>query len=387
MIPRTLQEKIFQVAQQMPIISLIGPRQSGKTTLAKHIFSSHTYVNLELPDNREFATIDPSGFFQHYSGNLILDEIQHVPILLSYIQGIVDERQQPGQFVLTGSQNLLLTEQITQSLAGRTILFTLLPLSLEELCAHTWIPDDYMPYLLKGGYPRIYAHDLLPVDWLNAYIQTYVERDVRKMINVKNLRQFQTFLRLCAGHIGQVINYTSLSNAVGVHNTTIKEWLSILEASYVLFLLKPYHNNLNKRLIKSPKLYFYDTGLACTLLGITSVSSLTLHPLRGALFENLMIGELLKYRLHRGLLPNVYFWRDNSGLEVDCIVEKEGALSLVEFKSTQTLTTFSSGNLKNLQKIMNNMRVVPHIVYGGNKSFTQNQIQVLKWQQVTSTIH
>lgn len=387
MIPRTLQKKILQVAQQMPIITLIGPRQSGKTTLSKHLFASHTYVNLELPDNREFATIDPSGFFHHYSGSLILDEIQHVPTLLSYIQSIVDERQQPGQFVLTGSQNLLLTEQITQSLAGRTILFTLLPLSLEELSASAWIPDNYMPYLLRGGYPRIYAYDLLPVDWLNAYLQTYVERDVRKMINIRNLRQFQTFLKLCAGHIGQVINYTSFSNAVGVHNTTIKEWFSILEASYLLFLLKPYHNNLHKRLIKSPKLYFYDTGLACTLLGITSVSSLTVHPLRGALFENLMIGELLKYRLHSGLLPNVYFWRDNSGLEVDCIVEQEGTLSLIEFKSTQTLTTFSSGTLKKLQKIINNIHVVPYIVYGGDKSFVQNQIQVLKWQQVTSTAH
>lgn len=387
MIPRTLQEKIFQVAQQIPIITLIGPRQSGKTTLAKHLFASHTYINLELPDNREFATIDPNGFFQHYSGSLILDEIQHVPTLLSYIQSIVDERQQPGQFVLTGSQNLLLTEHITQSLAGRTILFTLLPLSIEELSAYASIPDNYMSYLWRGGYPRIYAHDLSPLDWLNAYLQTYVERDVRKMINVRNLRQFQTFLRLCAGHIGQVINYTSLSKAVGVHNTTIQEWLSILEASYLLFLLKPYHNNLNKRLIKSPKLYFYDTGLACTLLGITSVSSLTVHPLRGALFENLMIGELFKYRLHHGLLPSVYFWRDNSGLEVDCIVEKEGTLSLVEFKSTQTLTTFFSGNLQKLQKIMNHSRAVSYIVYGGDKSFVQDRIQVLKWQQVTSTVH
>ena len=281
MIPRTLQNKILKVAESMPIITLIGPRQSGKTTLSKHLFESHTYVNLERPDNREFASIDPNGFFEHYSGDLILDEIQRVPTLLSYLQNMVDEHPKSGQFVLTGSQNMLLTEHITQSIAGRTILFTLLPLSLEELSTHAQIPGDYMPHLLKGGYPRLYAYDVSPVDWLNAYLQTYVERDVRQMINVKNLRQFQTFLKLCAGHIGQIINYTSFANAVGVHSTTIKEWLSVLEASYILFLLKPYHNNLSKRLIKSPKLYFHDTGLACTLLGITSLLSLTVHPLRG----------------------------------------------------------------------------------------------------------
>jgi hypothetical protein len=386
MIHRTIQDKIVQVAQKLPVITITGPRQSGKTTLAKHLFPNHTYVNLELSDNRELATTDPRSFFALHPPNLILDEVQRTPNLLSYIQGIVDERKQNGQFILTGSENLLLSEKVNQSLAGRTYIATLLPLSLEELQGIPISFSNYLPYLQKGFYPRLYDSDLTTSEWLPSYIQTYVERDIRQLINVRNLRQFQTFLKLCAGHIGQIINYTALSNAVGVNDKTIKEWLSILEATYIAFTLPPYYNNFKKRLIKSPKLYFYDTGLACTLLGIRDESSLIWHPLQGGLFENFIIVELLKRHFNRGLWPQFYFWRDNTGTEVDCLIESEGKVLAIEIKSTQTLTSFPTGNLKKLTTLMsNNMsnnRVEPYIVYGGEHSFDNQEIKVLSWKNL-----
>jgi hypothetical protein len=341
---------------------------------------------LELSDNRELATTDPRSFFALHPPNLILDEVQRTPNLLSYVQGIVDERKQNGQFILTGSENLLLSEKVNQSLAGRTYIATLLPLSLEELQGIPISFSNYMPYLQKGFYPRLYDSDLTTSEWLPSYIQTYVERDIRQLINVRNLRQFQTFLKLCAGHIGQIINYTALSNAVGVNDKTIKEWLSILEATYIAFTLPPYYNNFKKRLIKSPKLYFYDTGLACTLLGIRDESSLIWHPLQGGLFENFIIVELLKRHFNRGLWPQFYFWRDNTGTEVDCLIESEGKVLAIEIKSTQTLTSFPTGNLKKLTTLMsNNMsnnRVEPYIVYGGEHSFDNQEIKVLSWKNL-----
>jgi predicted AAA+ superfamily ATPase len=386
MIHRTVQDKIEQISKKMPVITITGPRQSGKTTLAKHIFPNHTYINLESPKIRNLATIDPQAFFDSYSNSLILDEVQRVPDLLSYIQVIVDQSQKNGQFVLTGSENLLLSEKVNQSLAGRTHISTLLPLSLEELQLLSVSLDNYMPYLCKGFYPKLYTEDIPHTDWLSAYVQTYVERDIRQLINIKNLKQFQTFLGLCAGHVGQVVNHTALSNAVGVHNTTIKEWLSTLEATYIAFTLQPYHNNFKKRLIKSPKLYFYDTGLACMLLDIPDARSLAWHALRGGLFENFVIVELLKRYLNRGLRPRFYFWRDSNGVEIDLLIEREGRLLAIEIKSTQTLTSFPTNNLKSFTQLIGDNALEPYIVYGGDHNFHLQGIQVLSWKTLDALL-
>ena len=384
MVTRALQPKLEQAAQQLPIITLIGPRQSGKTTLAKHLFANYTYINLELPDHRYFASLDPKGFFQRYKKGLILDEVQRLPAIFSYIQSMVDEQLQNGQFVLTGSIHPSLMQKISQSLAGRTRIFTLLPLSLAELQATPYRQEKYLPYLLKGFYPRLYGHGLTPSDWLPSYIQTYVERDVRQMTNVRNLSVFQNFIKLCAGHAGQLINYTAFSNALGVHETTIKEWFSMLEASYIAFTLKPYYNNFNKRLVKTPKLYFYDTGLACVLLGITNLQQLQFHTSLGPLFENFVIVELLKMQFNQGLVPNIYFWRESSGTEVDCLLEHNGQVIPIEIKSTQTLTSFATKNFKRLQKVMGARLSRPYIVYGGEQSFTQGEVQVTSWKDLNT---
>ena len=382
MVHRTIQEKIEQIAKKMPVITITGPRQSGKTTLAKHIFPHHTYINLESPKTRDFATIDPQAFFDSLPNRLILDEVQRAPHLLSYIQVIVDQSRQNGQFILTGSENLLLSQKVNQSLAGRTYIATLLPLSLEELYVLPVRLDNYMPYLYKGFYPKLYAEDIPSTDWLSAYVQTYVERDIRQLINIKNLKQFQTFLSLCAGHVGQIVNHTALSKAVGIHNTTIKEWLSTLEATYIAFTLQPYYKNFKKRLIKSPKLYLHDTGLACMLLDIPDPRSLAWHALRGGLFENFVIVELLKRYLNRGLRPRFYFWRDNNGVEVDLLIERGGSLLAIEIKSTQTLTSFPTSNLKKFTQLMKDHVVEPYIVYGGEQNFHVQGIQVLSWKSL-----
>lgn len=387
MIFRTLQDKIAQSAQQIPVITITGPRQSGKTTLSKYIFPNHTYINLEIPNNRNFAINDPQGFFKLYSGNLILDEVQRAPDLLSYIQGIVDENKQNGQFILTGSENLLLSEKVSQSLAGRTYIFTLLPLSLEELynlpSNHT---TNYLPYLYKGFYPKLYTDPAISTEWLGDYIQTYVERDIRQLINIKYLMQFQTFLKLCAGHVGQIINYTSFSNAVGVSDKTIREWLSILEATYIVYILHPYYNNFKKRLIKSPKLYFYDTGLACMLLGIDDPNVLALHPLKGGFFENFVIVELLKMHLNRRLRPQFYFWRENNGIEVDCLIEYKGKLLPIEIKSTQTFTLFPTGNLRKITDLAGSNIAEPYIIYGGEHDYNNQGIKVISWRNLSTLV-
>lgn len=386
MIYRILQDKIVQSAQQMPVITITGPRQSGKTTLSKYIFPNHTYINLELPNNRSFAIEDPQGFFKLYTGNLILDEVQRAPSLLSYIQGIVDERKQNGQFILTGSENLLLSEKVNQSLAGRTAIFTLLPLSLEELSKLPSSHTNYLPYLYQGFYPRLYTDPVIATEWLGDYIQTYLERDIRQLINIKYPTQFQTFLKLCAGHVGQIINYTSFSKAVGVSDKTIREWLSILEATYIVYILPPYYNNFKKRLIKSPKLYFYDTGLACTLLGISDPNILALHPLKGSLFENFIITELMKMYLNRRSRTQFYFWRENNGVEVDCLIEYKGKLFPIEIKSTQTFTSFPTGNLKKLTELIGNNIAEPYIIYGGEHDYNNQGIKVLSWKNLNVLI-
>jgi len=338
MIPRTLESVLKKLAGQYPVVTITGPRQSGKTTLCRAAFPDTPYVNLERPDIREFACSDPLGFFAAHADGAILDEIQRAPQLVSYLQALVDERGQPGQFILTGSQQFEVMTTITQSLAGRTALLKLLPLSMEELSgAGIKLETDQL--LSTGFYPRIYDAAINPTQALGDYLETYVERDIRQLITIKNLTLFERFVRLCAGRIGQLVNLQSLGNDVGISHTTARSWLTLLEASYVVFLLQPWHTNISKRQIKIPKLYFYDVGLASYLLGIEKLSHVNRHPLRGNLFENMVVIEALKYRYHRGKRSNLYFWRDAKANEVDLLIESGADIAAVEIKSGATINS------------------------------------------------
>jgi hypothetical protein len=325
------------LAGQYPVITVTGPRQSGKTTLCRTSFPAKPYVNLETPDIREFARTDPRGFLTTYENGAILDEIQRTPQLLSYLQPIVDENPEPGRFILTGSQQLEVMTTITQSLAGRTALLKLLPLSMEELTA-AGIHPALDQQLLTGFYPRIYDAKLNPTQALGDYMETYVERDIRQLINIKDLALFEKFIRLCAGRTGQLLNLQSLGNDVGISHTTARSWLTLLEASYVIYLLQPWHTNIAKRQIKTPKLYFYDVGLAAYLLGAENETHISRHPLRGNLFENLVVIEALKYRYNRGKRSNLYFWRDAKGNEVDLLMESGPDIIAAEIKAGATIS-------------------------------------------------
>jgi len=342
---REITAVIQRLATLYPIVGITGPRQSGKTTLAKHLFPELPYVSLENVDIRLQAQKDPRAFLALYATGAIFDEVQHLPVLLSYLQGIVDENPQKGRYIITGSQNFVLRSDIAQSLSGRVGMVTLLPLSLFEMS------DALSPAqgIFQGGYPGLHQLHMHPLDFYPSYIQTYLERDVRQFKSIENLGRFQTFLRLCAGRIGQLVNFSSLAQDAGISHTTAREWLTILEASYILFTLQPYHQNFNKRLMKMPKLYFYDTGLVCTLLGLEKEEQLETHYLKGALFENLMILEVLKGRMNQGLPPNLYFWRDRTGHEVDLLGEWGGRIHAIEIKSG---STFQASYIKDLRYFM-----------------------------------
>jgi len=345
LITRELGAELKASAAQYPVVTVTGPRQSGKTTLVKKQFSKHQYYNLEEPDVREIAQSDPRGFLSGKENGLILDEIQRVPELLSYIQGIVDKSKRHGQFILTGSRNFELMETVTQSLAGRTALLCLLPLSISELKkTHAQYTVDQ--YLLKGFYPRLYAEKVDPTKAYRNYYQTYIERDLRALIHLRDLSLFQKFVRLCAGRVGQIFNASALASEVGVSVPTINSWVSILQESYIIFLLRPYYANVGKRLTKSPKLYFYDVGLAAYLLGIENETQMARDPLRGPLFENMVVMELVKYRLNCGMDQNLYFFRDERHHEVDVIIKTGHRLTGVEIKSS---TTFHADFLKGLK--------------------------------------
>ncbi len=381
MIPRSISHTILRASEKIPVITVTGPRQSGKTTLVRSLFPGHTYVNLEFPDTREYATNDPRGFL-HSAPAMIVDEVQHVPQLASYMQGMVDEEPRPARFVLTGSQNFSLAQSVSQSLAGRSAIFHLLPLSIRELQDSGYAVDTYEPLLYQGFYPRLYDQHLSPGEWIPDYIQTYLERDVRQITYVQNLNSFQTFLKLCAGRTGQLLSMASLSNEVGVDTKTIKAWISVLEASYVVFLLRPHHKNYNKRIVKTPKLYFYDTGLACSLLGIQGVEQLDTHYLKGALFESLVLSELQKYRFNQGQRPADYFWRDNTGHEIDFLTEKPDGLKIAEIKSGKTIhATFFQG--LDFYKNIAAAQVSAYLIYGGDTAQVRSQHTVLPWQDCT----
>ncbi len=378
MIQRTLSAVVLKAAQKLPVITLTGPRQSGKTTLVRAVFPEHAYANLEYPDTREYAITDPRGFLRS-APRMIIDEVQHAPDLTSYMQGMVDEDQRPAQFVLTGSQNFSLAQSVSQSLAGRSAIFHLLPLSMRELLDDGYAADDYLPWLYRGFYPRLYDQQLAPNAWLPDYIQNYLERDVRQITQVQDLTTFQIFLKLCAGRTGQLLNMASLANEVGVDVKTIKSWVSVLEASYVVFLLHPHYKNYNKRVVKTPKLYFYDTGLACSLLGINSEEQLSSHYLKGELFESLIIAELQKQQFNQGQRPADYFWRDNTGHEVDFLSERSGGVRIAEIKSGKTIRPDFFRGLDFYKKIATS-EVLSYLVYGGEVSQVRSQHTVLRWQ-------
>jgi len=375
MFDRNLKETVLYASQKFPVITLTGPRQSGKTTLIKMIFKDKAYVSLEDLDNRLFALNDPKSFLNMYPDGAIIDEAQHAPDLFSYIQTRVDTNKVMGEFILTGSQNLLLSEKISQSLAGRTAVLQLLPCQKNECAIDN---NNLYDLIFKGFYPAIYDRDIDPNLYYKSYLSTYVERDLKSMINIKNLSKFHLFLKLCAGRIGQLLNISSLGSECGLNNGTVSSWLSILEESYVLFLLKPHHVNFNKRLTKQPKLYFYDTGLASHLLSIDSEKTLKTHYARGSLFENFIILELLKNRFNKGLESNLYFWRDHHGKEIDVLVDKGQSLKAIEIKSAETINESFFKGLKYWHSLDDKNNDL-HLVYGGDQVQKRGDIQVYPW--------
>jgi len=368
MFRRLLTPYIQELATKYPVVTLLGPRQSGKTTLVRAAFPKKPYVNMEDADNRALATLDPKSFMETYADGAILDEVQRTPHLLSYIQVRVDAIDQKGMYILTGSHQADLHSAVSQSLAGRTSLLRLLPLSLQEMRMAN-IPDPLEEIILKGGYPKIYKEHLPVSNAYSSYFQTYVERDVRQILQVKDLIQFERFIKLTASRIGQLINYASLASDVGVSAVTIKEWIAVLEATYILIRLEPYFENFGKRLIKSPKLYFADTGLACHLLGIDTVEQLIKDPLYGNLFENLVVIELMKARYNQATDPRLYFYRDVSGREVDLLFQQGSRLFPIEIKSSKT---FSPSFLEGLQYFHEQ---IPQKAEGGALVYAGNQTQ------------
>jgi predicted AAA+ superfamily ATPase len=381
MIERTLTTKIITLAQKFQVITLTGPRQSGKTTLVKAAFPKLPYVSLEEPDIRQIALNDPRGFLSNYPEGAILDEIQNTPDLFSYIQSLVDGDRQT-QFILTGSSNFLLLEKISQTLAGRTAILHLLPFSYSELEDNVPSFGQYESLIFKGQYPRIYDRDIPPTDFYPSYIQTYVERDVRMMKNIGDINTFIRFTQLCAGRTGQLLNYTSLANDAGISPNTAKAWISILESSYILYRLQPFHKNFNKRLVKSPKLYFYDTGVACSLLSIRDENQVNLHYMKGALFENLIINEFIKRNFNRGERHMPYFWQDSNGKEIDCLLVDGENIKPVEIKSGKTITDSYFNNLKYWYQLARMPENQGYVVYGGDQSMQTGMGSFISWRQL-----
>lgn len=383
MIKRQITAELKKLIKEYPVVTVVGPRQAGKTTLVTETLPKKPYINLEEPDIRNAALADPRGFLSQFPKGAILDEIQNSPELLSYIQAIVDRQKQNGQFILTGSHQLQLHQAISQSLAGRTALLTLLPLSISELSAAS-IELTLNKYLLQGFLPKIHAAKTNAFKTYRNYLKTYIERDLRQLIHVKELSQFQRFLMLCAGRIGQLLNINSLANDVGVSAKTIDNWLSVLEASYVIFRLQPYFENFGKRVIKSSKLYFSEPGLATYLLGIENETQLIRDPLRGQLVENLVILELIKDRLNHGLDPRLYYFRDNHGNEVDVIYQHAHQLVPVEIKSSQTFTTSFLKGLDYFKNLVGERCQKGFIIYDGKIEQNIHSFELINFKNSAS---
>ena len=372
-----MQSKIASLAESYPVLVVSGPRQSGKSTLVRHVFPKHSYVNLENLDEQMMALEDPRSFLDRFKERVIIDEIQQAPGLLSYIQGIVDENKRNAQFVLTGSSSLDILQGVSQSLAGRASVLELLPLCRDELISQK---DSLEETLFLGSYPSIHFDDRPVVDWYQDYCSNYLERDVRRIVAVKNLGTFRLFLKMCAARCGQAINYTAFANDCGISPNTVKGWMNILEASFIIFRLYPYYKNYSKRLVKSPKLYFYDTGVACSLLDITEPEALMTHSLRGSIFESWVIGELKKKyaNVHRN--APLYYWKNNQGTEIDLIVEKLEQIVAVEIKSGKTLSSSFFKGLHNFSQIARNDVSDRYLVYGGEIEQVKKEMNVFSWK-------
>ncbi len=378
-IPRELSPELIRLRKLYPIVVLTGPRQSGKTTLCKHLFKSFKYYNLEDISLRELIRESPKAFLESNKAGAIIDEVHNFPELFSYLQVVVDEHPK-SKFILTGSSNFKLLEQVTQSLAGRAATLTLLPFSLSELNTQSKIDTNRL--ILNGGYPVVWGKGIPVQDASRNYYNTYVERDVRQILNIKDVTKFATFVRLCAGRTGAIVNASALSNEVGVSVHTIQDWLSVLEASYILFRLPPFYKNIGKRLIKAPKMYFYDTGLACFLMGIENENQLAVHPLRGALFENLVVMEFLKRRLNKGKQPNLYFYRDQSQREIDLLQEEGAAINAFEIKSAQVFQKGFFKNLDYLTKILGKMAGSTQLIYDGEAEINTTENGVVNFRNL-----
>lgn len=388
-IRREITPYLENLATQFPVVAVMGPRQSGKTTLVKSIFTQHVYVSLEDLDRRMAAKEDPRGFLASFANQagLIIDEIQEVPELLSYMQGIVDQTYRPGWFIITGSQNFLLHEKISQTLAGRIALLTLLPLTVSELSAAKLLPADLHSVLLKGFYPRLYDQNIDLTSWCNNYISTYIERDVRQVLQISNILAFQRFMKLCAARVGNILNYANLAADADISQHTAKAWLSILEASYIIKLLPPYHGNFNKRVIKASKLYFYDTALVCALLGIKTAEDLQFHPFKGGIFESFVVSECFKYSYNHNDLPQLYFWRDVQGHEIDLMIEKAyGQAFPIEVKSGMTITPDVFKGLNDWRELIKVPAAVTYLIYGGPDYLQIKQNFVYPWSKIADLL-
>ncbi|MEQ1744105.1 MAG: ATP-binding protein [Saprospiraceae bacterium] len=387
MIRRHLSEKAGDLLTKYPMLAITGPRQSGKTTLAKMLQPDYQYINLELEENRGFALSDPHGFLQFYRGGVVLDEVQYVPELFPYLKHYTDQRGLVGEYILTGSQQFLLLEKITQSLAGRVGMLQLLPFSAAELEMAARLPETSEAFVVTGGYPRLYDRNIAAPDFYPGYIRTYVERDVRQIVNVTDLRLFRQFLVACAGRCGQLVNFTELGTILGIDAKTIKSWIGILEASFIVFLLPPFHRNFDKRIVKSPKLYFYDTGLACSLLNITTPEHLDAHFAKGALFENMAVMELLKARLNQGREPVFYFWQDSNRREIDLLADLADRYKAIEIKAGKTIPNDFTRNLYSFKELAKQEKPVElFLIYGGDTEQQRSDLRVLPWAKAASAL-
>lgn len=386
---RLLRGPLRRLASRHPVVTVTGPRQSGKTTLCRAVFPRKPYVSLEPPDARDLARDDPRAFLARYPRGAVIDEVQRAPELLSYVQERVDRDHRTGQFILTGSQQLGLLAAVSQTLAGRTALLQLLPLDLTEVQRFPKPPTDVWTLIWTGGYPRIYDRRLPADEWLSSYVATYVERDVRQLVNVNDLVTFQTFVRLCAGRVGQLVNASALGADAGITHPTARAWLSVLETSFITFRLPPLFRNVTKRLVKTPKLYFYDTGLLCWALGIRSPQQLESHPLRGAIFECWVVSEIMKHHTNRAVTPRFSFFRDQKGHECDLVIEQGDRVMAVEIKSGQTV---ASDVFAALSRVVEDLRaapggsitVAPVVVYGGRESHRRTVARQISWHDIHS---
>jgi len=382
-IQRNLTPKLKLLIDKFPVLSLTGPRQSGKSSLLKNEFPDFNYVNLEDPELRQFALSDPRGFVRDNGKRLIIDEVQYASDLFSYIQLEVDANA-TSRYILSGSQNFLMNDKINQSLAGRVAITHLLPFSMNEVSNAELTNTDQFATIFNGFYPRLITQNIAPTDFYPSYIQTYVERDIRTLSNIVNIDLFESFVRLCAGRAGQIINYTSISNDLGISLNTVKNWLSILKTSFIAFELKPYYQNFNKRITKTGKLYFYDTGLLCSLLGLDKAQQYQTHYLKGGIFENFVIAECKKQFFHRGIKPNFYFWQNSHKLEVDLIVEKNQSAMVFEIKSGQTPHKNFGKNLVKWKEMANVENNSVKVIYGGDTQLTMYGIEYVPWNKINN---